>query len=62
MKMNPSPKALLFKSGDLIIDGYDCREGGDINWSQDVHAQVIAEACDNGNFGAIASSEVMNQT
>ena len=54
-------ESVVVQSGDLIIDGYDCREGGDINWSQDVHAQVIAEAVTTALTGAIASSEVMNE-
>ena len=54
-------ESVVVQGGDLIIDGYDCREGGDINWSQDVHAQVIAEAVTTALTGAIASSEVMNQ-
>ena len=54
-------ESVVVQGGDLIIDGYDCREGGDINWSQDVHAQVIAEAVTTALTGAIASSEVMNE-
>lgn len=54
-------ESVVVQGGELIIDGYDCREGGDINWSQDVHAQVIAKAITTALTNAIASSEVMNQ-
>jgi hypothetical protein len=54
-------ESVVVQGGDLIIDGYDCRESGDINWGQDVHAQVLAKAITTALTNAIASSELMNK-
>src|SRR5210317_1499438 len=48
------------QNGKLVIDGYDCREGGEISWDQDVTAKVMAEAITTSLSDAIASSEVLN--
>ena len=48
------------QNGKLVIDGYDCSEGGDISWDQDVTAKVMAEAVTKSLSDAIASSEVLN--
>jgi len=49
------------QQGDLIIDGYDCRESGEINFTQDVTAQVAASVVTKNLTDAIASSEILNQ-
>lgn len=49
------------QQGDLIIDGYDCRESGEINFTQDVTAQIAAAVVTKNLTDAIASSEVLNQ-
>ncbi|ABY27838.1 hypothetical protein OtV5_054 [Ostreococcus tauri virus OtV5] len=48
------------QNGKLVIDGYDCREGGDISWDQDITAKLMAEAVTKSLSDAIASSEVLN--
>src|SRR6056300_541 len=48
------------QNGKLVIDGYDCTEGGDISWDQDVTARLMAEAVTKSLSDAIASSEVLN--
>ena len=48
------------QNGKLVIDGYDCREGGEISWDQDVTAKVMAEAITTSLSDAIASNEVLN--
>ena len=48
------------QNGKLVIDGYDCREGGDISWDQDVTAKLMAEAVTKSLSDSIASSEVLN--
>jgi len=49
------------QGGELIVDGYDCREGGDINWNQDIVAQLSAEAITTAIADSIASSDVLNK-
>jgi type IV secretory pathway VirB2 component (pilin) len=48
------------QNGKLVIDGYDCSEGGDISWDQDVTAKLMSEAITKSLSDAIASSEVLN--
>lgn len=48
------------QNGKLVIDGYDCREGGDISWDQDITAKLAAEAITTAMTDAIAASEVLN--
>lgn len=45
----------------IVIDGYDCREGGQINFEQDIVAQLVADIVTTNLTDAIASSEIMNQ-
>ena len=45
----------------ITIDGMDCREGGGINFEQDIVAQVAADIITNNLTDAIASSDLMNQ-
>jgi hypothetical protein len=49
------------QDGKLVVDGYDCREGGDINWSQDIVARLSAEAITTAIGDSIASSEILNK-
>lgn len=49
------------QDGELLIDGYDCREGGDINWSQNIVAKLSAEAITTAIGDSIASSEILNK-
>ena len=48
------------QNGKLVIDGYDCREGGDISWDQNITAKLSAEAVTTAMSDAIAASEVLN--
>jgi hypothetical protein len=45
----------------ITIDGMDCREGGGINFEQDITAQVVADVVTTNLTDAIASSDLMNQ-
>lgn len=45
----------------ITIDGYDCREGGEINFEQDITAQVVADVVTKNLTDALASSDLMNQ-
>jgi len=52
---------VTIQGGELIIDGYDCREGGDINWDQDVTAKLSASAVTKALAKAISDNTVLNQ-
>jgi len=45
----------------ITIDGMDCREGGSINFEQDITAQVVANIITNNLTDAISSSDLLNQ-
>ena len=45
----------------ITIDGYDCTEGGSINFEQDITAQLVADLVTNNLVDAIASSDLLNQ-
>jgi len=45
----------------IIIDGYDCREGGSINFEQDITAQLVADLVTNNLVDAISESDIMNK-
>jgi hypothetical protein len=49
------------QDGKLVVDGYDCREGGDISWSQDIVARLSAEAITTAIGDSIASSDILNK-
>ena len=49
------------QNGKLVIDGYDCREGGDISWDQNIVAKLSAEAITTALSDAIAASEILNK-
>ena len=49
------------QDGELIVDGYDCREGGDIVWTQDIVAKLSAEVITTIIADSIASSDVLNR-
>ena len=43
------------------IDGYDCTEGGEINFEQDITAQLVADVVTKNLSDALASSDLMNK-
>ena len=45
----------------ITIDGMDCREGGGINFEQDITAQVVADVVTKNLTDAIADSALLNQ-
>ena len=45
----------------IVIDGYDCTEGGEINFEQDITAQLVADVVTNNLIDSIAESDLMNQ-
>jgi len=45
----------------IVIDGYDCREGGQINFEQDITAQVVADVVTKNLTDALSSSDLINQ-
>jgi hypothetical protein len=45
----------------ITIDGYDCTEGGSINFEQDITAQLVADLITTNLVDAISSSDLMNQ-
>ena len=49
------------QDGKLHIQSVDCREGGEINWNQDIVAQLSAEAVTTIIADSIASSDVLNR-
>ena len=49
------------QDGKLHIQNADCREGGEINWDQDIVAQLSAEAVTTIIADSIASSDVLNR-
>ena len=47
--------------GVYTIDGYDCTVAGEINFTQDITAQVVANIVTNNLSDAIAESDILNQ-
>jgi hypothetical protein len=47
--------------GVYTIDGYDCTIAGEINYTQDITAQVVATLVTDNLTDAIASSDILNQ-
>jgi hypothetical protein len=45
----------------ITIDGYDCTEAGEINFEQDITAQVVADVVTNNLIDSIAESDLMNK-
>ena len=45
----------------ITIDGYDCTQGGEINFEQDITAQVASKLITNNITDAIAASDMMNR-
>jgi hypothetical protein len=48
------------QNGKLVIDGYDCTEGGEISWEQDMTAKLAAEAVTDVLAKAIAENTTLN--
>lgn len=51
---------VTIQDGVYTIDGYDCTLGGEINYSQDITAQVVANIVTKNLSDAIAESDVLN--
>ena len=49
------------QEGVYTIDGYDCTIAGEINYTQDITAQVVATLVTTSLSDAIASSDVLNK-
>ena len=47
--------------GVYTIDGYDCTVAGEINYTQDITAQVVATLVTKNLTDAIASSDILNK-
>ena len=47
--------------GVYTIDGYDCTISGEINYTQDITAQVVATLVTNNLTDAIAESDILNK-
>lgn len=52
-------ESVNIQGGDLIIDGYDCSEGGQIDVSQDITAKVAAEAVTRTVTESLAQNKVV---
>jgi len=52
---------VTIQDGVYTIDGYDCTLGGEINYTQDITAQVVANIVTKNLTDTIASTEVFNQ-
>ena len=52
---------VTIQDGVYTIDGYDCTLGGEINYSQDITAQVVANIVTKNLTDSIAQSDVLNQ-
>ena len=48
------------QGGRLIIDGYDCREGGQIDWNQNITAKLSADAVTKSLTKAVSQNKVLN--
>jgi len=47
------------QNGQLVIDGYDCRERGEINFNQNITATLAAEAVTNAVTKAASENKVL---
>ena len=52
---------VTIQDGVYTIDGYDCTLGGEINYTQDITAQVVANIVTKNLSDSIATTEVFNQ-
>jgi hypothetical protein len=52
-------ESVSIQGGKLIIDGYDCTEGGEIDVSQDITSKVAAEAVTKAVTDALAQNTVV---
>lgn len=57
---NAVAEQVTIQDGVYTIDGYDCTLGGEINYSQDITAQVVANIVTKNLSDAIAESDVLN--
>lgn len=48
------------QDGIYTIDGYDCTLGGEINYTQDITAQVVANILTKNLSDSIAESDILN--
>ena len=47
------------QNGQLVIDGYDCREGGQIDFSQNITAKLAAKAVTSAITKAVSENKVL---
>jgi len=47
------------QNGQLVIDGYDCREGGEIDFSQNITAKLAADAVTGAITKAASENKVL---
>jgi hypothetical protein len=52
-------ESVNIQGGDLIVDGYDCTEGGQLNFNQDITAKVAAEAITKALTDSLAQNSVV---
>ena len=52
---------VTIQDGVYTIDGYDCTLGGEINYTQDITAQVVANIITKNLTDSIAQNDVLNQ-
>ena len=58
---NALAEQVSIQEGVYTIDGYDCTIAGEINYTQDITAQVVATLVTKSLSDAIASSDILNQ-
>ena len=58
---NAVSEQVSINDGVYTIDGYDCTISGEINYTQDITAQVVATLVTKNLTDAIASSDILNQ-
>jgi hypothetical protein len=51
---------VTIQDGIYTIDGYDCTLGGEINYTQDITAQVVANIVTKNLTDSIAQSDILN--
>lgn len=52
-------ESVNIQGGDLIIDGYDCTEGGQLDYNQDITAKIAAEAVTKSITDSLAQNQVV---
>ena len=52
-------ESVNIQGGELIVDGYDCTEGGQLDFNQDITSKVAAEAVTKAVTDALAQNTVV---